>query len=81
MSRSADRILTSAKRICEVLDLGNERTVYRRLEKLIKQLREMLLETGIPLEIYQGIVQNIMELHSWEEVWNTPVDGRKHPSH
>lgn len=71
----------SARRICEVLDLGNERMVYRRLEKLFAQLRAMLLETGIPLEIYQGIVQNLMELHSWEEVWNTPLDGHRHPSH
>ena len=36
--------------------------VYRRLEKLFAQLKAMLLETGIPLEIYQGIVQNFMEL-------------------
>ena len=62
----------SARRICEVLDLGNERMVYRRLEKLLAQLKAMLLETGIPPEIYRGIVQNLMELHSWEEVWNTP---------
>ncbi len=71
----------SARRICEVLDLGNERMVYRRLEKLFAQLKAMLLETGIPLEIYQGIVQNFMELHSWEDVWNTPPDGPRSSFH
>ena len=71
----------SARRICEVLDLGNEQLVYRRLEKLFAQLKAMLLETGIPLEIYQGIVQNLMELHSWEDMWNTPPDGHGHPFH
>lgn len=69
----------SAKRISEVLDLGNERMVYRQLGKLFTQLKAMLLETGIPLEIYQGIVQNLMELHSWEDMWNAPPDG--HPFH
>lgn len=65
----------SARRICEVLDLGNERMVYRRLEKLLIKLKGMLLETGIPLEVYEGIVQNLAELRSWEDVWNAPPEG------
>lgn len=71
----------SARHISEALDLGNERMVYRRLEKLIARLRATLLETDIPLEIYRGIVQNLMELHSWEDVWNTPPGGGRHPFH
>ena len=71
----------SARHICEVLDLGNERMVYRRLEKLYVQLKTMLLDTGIPLEIYKGIVQNLMELHSWEEVWNVPGNDGWQPLH
>ncbi len=71
----------SARRICEVLDLGNERMVYRRLEKLLIKLKEMLLETGMPLEIYEGIVQNLAELRSWEDVWNAPPEGDGPPFH
>jgi DNA-directed RNA polymerase specialized sigma24 family protein len=71
----------SAKRICEVLDLGNERMVYRRLEKLLAKLKAMLLETGMPLEIYEGIVQNFAEMHSWEDGWNAPADGDGSPFH
>lgn len=71
----------SARRICEVLDLGNERMVYRRLEKLLTKLKGMLLETGIPLEIYEGIVQNLAELRSWVDVWNEHPEGDGPPLH
>jgi hypothetical protein len=71
----------SARQICETLDLGNEKVVYRRLEKLFARLKSMLLDTGVPLEIYEGIVQNLAELRSWEDKWNIPPDNRNNPFH
>jgi RNA polymerase sigma factor (sigma-70 family) len=71
----------SARMICEELDLGNENMVYRRLERLVSKLKTMLLESGIPLDVYEGIVQNLSELRSWEDVWNTSPDDDRNPFH
>jgi len=43
--RFEDRL--TARKIGEILDLGNEKYVYKRLEKLLGELRRMLSESGI----------------------------------
>lgn len=61
----------SARRINEILDLGNEKQVYRRLERLFDKLKELLFESELPLEVYEEIVQNLDELKPWGEIWNS----------
>ncbi|MBN1885873.1 MAG: sigma-70 family RNA polymerase sigma factor [Candidatus Krumholzibacteriota bacterium] len=63
---------SSAREICEVLDLGNIKQVYRRIERLQRDLRHALLDRGVPEEIYRGIVDNIVDLAAWENAWRDP---------
>ncbi len=59
----------SARRICEILDLGNEKQVYRTLNRLFVKLKEMLLERGLPLELYNEIAGRMEELCSLRDFW------------
>jgi RNA polymerase sigma factor (sigma-70 family) len=59
----------SARRISEILDLANEKQVYRKLDRLILKLREMLLEGDLPLWVYEEIAHNIEDLCMWQETW------------
>jgi RNA polymerase sigma factor (sigma-70 family) len=60
----------SAKRISEILDLANEKQVYRKLDGLIRKLREMLLEGDLPLWVYEEAARNIEDLCLWQEIWS-----------
>jgi RNA polymerase sigma factor (sigma-70 family) len=59
----------SARRIGEVLDLGNEKQVYRQLSRLFADLKEMLLDAGLSGEAYNEITANIEQLCGMRDTW------------
>ncbi len=59
----------SAKKICEILDLSNEKQVYRCVEKLLAKLKSAMLESGISEESYTEIASNIDDLISYSGEW------------
>lgn len=63
----------SARRICEVLDIGNEKQVYRKLKKILADLKKSMLERGdIPADEYRDLADNIESLCCMYETWNEP---------
>jgi DNA-directed RNA polymerase specialized sigma24 family protein len=62
----------SARRISEVLDLANEKQVYRRLKKLFFQLERMLGDSGLVPETYAELAANIEMLSRYRD---NAVDG------
>jgi DNA-directed RNA polymerase specialized sigma24 family protein len=59
----------SARRIGDVLDLGNEKQVYRKLTKLFDELKTMLVDAGLGGEAYAELVSNIEQLCSLRDTW------------
>ncbi len=57
----------SARRISEVLDLANEKQVYRKLEKLFVRLERMLGDSGITRETYAELAANIETLSRYRD--------------
>jgi DNA-directed RNA polymerase specialized sigma24 family protein len=62
----------SAREIGEMLDLGNEKQVYRKLDRLMEELRSMLLELGLPDETYRETVEDIETICRYVDVWRAP---------
>ena len=54
----------SARKICEIMDLSNEKQVYRCVDKLLGRLKELMLESGISEEKFVEIASSIEELIS-----------------
>ncbi len=54
----------SARQICEILDLKNEKQAYRKLDKLLHSLKDLLSEKELPPEVYSNITRNMEELCS-----------------
>jgi DNA-directed RNA polymerase specialized sigma24 family protein len=54
----------SAREISEILDLGNEKQVYRKLDRLLGELRKMLLESGLSPEIFAELTQDMELLYA-----------------
>ena len=61
----------SAREICEILDLGNEKQVYRKLERLLDKLRSMLLDLGLPDGTYRELAEDIENICELTGVWDT----------
>ena len=59
----------SAREIGEILDLGNEKQVYRMLERLFEELKTMLLESNLPQGVYQEVAGDIESLCAHNAVW------------
>ena len=57
----------SARRISEVLDLANEKQVYRRLKKLFARLEKMLGDSEITRETYAELAANIEMLSRYRD--------------
>lgn len=53
----------NARHIRDLLGLSSEKKVYRRVDRALSKLKNMLLETGIPQEVYEYLVHRIDELH------------------
>jgi DNA-directed RNA polymerase specialized sigma24 family protein len=64
----------SARRISEVLDLANEKQVYRRLKRLLAQLEKMLGDTGLAPETYAELAVNIETLSCYRDR-RADIDG------
>ena len=65
----------SAREISEILDLGSEKRVYRRLEKLYGELRCMLREGDLAPDTYGEITEDIEDLCKYTGVWDTEPHG------
>jgi RNA polymerase sigma factor (sigma-70 family) len=59
----------SARRIGEILDLGNEKQVYRKIRNLVAELKTMLIDTGLDEKAYADLVINIEQLCSLTDLW------------
>jgi RNA polymerase sigma factor (sigma-70 family) len=59
----------SAREISEILDLGNEKQVYRMLERLYEELKIMLLEFDLPQSVYREVADDIESLCAHGAVW------------
>lgn len=59
----------SARRISEVLDLANEKQVYRRLKKLFADLENMLRDSELNPETYAELAANIERLSKYRDTW------------
>ena len=59
----------SARRISEVLDLTNEKQVYRRLKRLFADLEKMLLDSGFSQERCTDLAANIERLSRYRDTW------------
>jgi len=59
----------SAREIGEILDLGNEKQVYRRLGRLYGELKTMLLEFDLPPTVYREVAGDIEDLCTCSGVW------------
>jgi DNA-directed RNA polymerase specialized sigma24 family protein len=57
----------SARRISEVLDLANEKQVYRRLERLFSELEKMLRDSDLCPETYAELAANIEILSHYKD--------------
>lgn len=57
---------SSAREISEILNFSNEKQVYRKIDRILVRLKEMLQESGMPLEVYKGVARDIEELRSWQ---------------
>ncbi len=67
----------SAREIGAILDLGNEKQVYRRLERLYGALREAMLARGVRPEICSEAADDVDILCSYNGLWDwTPPSGR-----
>ncbi len=64
----------SARRTSEVLDLANEKQVYRRLKKLFAQLKKMLDDSSFAPEAYAEMAVDIEMLSRYRDRW-IDIDG------
>jgi hypothetical protein len=59
----------SAREIGEILDLGREKQVYRKLESLYEELRTLLLQCDFPPDAYREVAGDIENLCAQSDVW------------
>lgn len=52
----------SARKIGQILDMGNEKQVYRKLGRLYEELKSMLLQTDVTREEYADVVKDMENL-------------------
>jgi len=53
----------NARHIRDLLGLNSEKKVYRKVDRALSKLKNMLLETGIPQDVYEYLANSIDELH------------------
>jgi DNA-directed RNA polymerase specialized sigma24 family protein len=61
----------SAREIGEILDLGSEKQIYRKLDKLLGELRSMLLKGDLPADFYREAADDIENLCRYGGVWES----------
>ena len=61
----------SAREIGEILDLGSEKQIYRKLDKLLGELRSMLLKGDLPADLYRETAEDIENLCRHGGVWES----------
>ena len=61
----------SAREIGEILDLGSEKQIYRKLDKLFDELRSMLLKGDLPADLYREAAEDIENLCRYGGVWGS----------
>jgi DNA-directed RNA polymerase specialized sigma24 family protein len=61
----------SAREIGKILDLGNEKQIYRKLDRLFVELRAMLLRGDLPADFYREAAEDIEGLCRYGGVWES----------
>ncbi len=61
----------SAREIGEILDLGSEKQIYRKLDKLLGELKSMLLKGDLQAEFYREAAEEIESLCRYGGVWES----------
>ncbi len=61
----------SAREIGEILDLGSEKQIYRKLDKLLGELRSMLLKGDMPADFYREAAEEVENLCRYGGVWES----------
>jgi DNA-directed RNA polymerase specialized sigma24 family protein len=61
----------SAREIGKILDLGSEKQIYRKLDRLFDELRSMLLKGDVPTDLYREAAEDIENLCRCGGVWES----------
>jgi DNA-directed RNA polymerase specialized sigma24 family protein len=61
----------SAREIGKILDLGSEKQIYRKLDRLFGELRAMLLNGDLPADLYREAAEDIENLCRYGGVWES----------
>jgi DNA-directed RNA polymerase specialized sigma24 family protein len=61
----------SAREIGDILDLGNEKQIYRKLDRLFGELRSVLLKGDLPADLYREAAEDIENLCRYGGVWES----------
>jgi DNA-directed RNA polymerase specialized sigma24 family protein len=61
----------SAREIGKILDLGSEKQIYRKLDRLFGELRSMLLKGDLPADLYREAAEDIENLCRSGGVWES----------
>jgi DNA-directed RNA polymerase specialized sigma24 family protein len=61
----------SAREIGIILDLGSEKQIYRKLDRLFGELRSMLLKGDLPADLYREAAEDIENLCRSGGVWES----------
>jgi DNA-directed RNA polymerase specialized sigma24 family protein len=65
----------SARKIGQILDMGNEKQVYRKLGRLYEELRTMLLDTDMSEDEYCDVVEDIENLCRLSASYERRIDS------
>lgn len=61
----------SAREIGEILDLGSEKQIYRKLDRLLDELKSMLLKGDLHDDFYREAAEDIETLCRYGGVWES----------
>ncbi|MCX5752164.1 MAG: hypothetical protein NTW97_00820 [Candidatus Krumholzibacteria bacterium] len=61
----------SAREIGKILDLGSEKQIYRKLDRLFGELKSMLLKGDLPAALYREAAEDIESLCRYGGVWES----------
>ncbi len=61
----------SAREIGEILDLGSEKQIYRKLDRLLGELKSMLLKGDLPADLFREAAEDIENLCRYGSVWES----------
>lgn len=61
----------SAREIGKILDLGSEKQIYRKLDRLLGELRSILLKGDLPVDLYREAAEDIENLCRYSGIWES----------